>query len=222
MKLKLELQTPGARLRAIRAYCSPSRNDFCTKTRLSESTLKAWENDVARLTRKGANALVGMFADFGVFCTATWLLDGEPPSPLRALGLNNPALMPENIFVEKEFENLKSYYKEDFCFHKVMDQNMSPFFKAGDYVVGLAIPVTEIPYFWEEVALVETTEGATLLRKITKGGQPGFVTLEALNLPDHHPQAKLVDTEVKKAYRVVWHRTPIHTEKVKKGTRIFA
>ncbi|EFX83898.1 hypothetical protein DAPPUDRAFT_100110 [Daphnia pulex] len=55
------LSTPGSRLRAIRAFCASSRNEFCEKTGLSESTLKAWENDVARLTKKGAALLAVIF-----------------------------------------------------------------------------------------------------------------------------------------------------------------
>lgn len=204
----LKLKTPGERLRAIRAYCSPSRNDFCSKTGMSESTLKAWENDVALLTKKGARSLVSIFGCFGVFCTVEWLLNGEEPSPLRPYEGSHGAL-PEEQAIEKEYDRISNYYAEDSLLYRVPDQHMSPFFKTNDFVGGLEVSLSTLPYFWDEIVLAKTEKDQIYLRQLSKGSQPGLFTLIALNLPENHAQHKIEDISLKKAYRIVWHRTPI-------------
>lgn len=209
MKKVMELETPGKRLRAIRSYCAPSRNSFCTATNLSESTLKAWENDVARLTRKGARALVEMFQGMGVPCTKDWLLEGKTPSPLRSLEENQISGLSEEKFILSEFERLSQYYEKPLLFQSVADQSMAPLFKAGDFVAGCELNLSTVPYYWDDIILVKTAEHGMVLRKIQKGGHPGFVTLETTNLPEGHPDARTEDVELLAAYKIVWHRSPL-------------
>ena len=219
MKQNLELETPGERLRAIRAYCAASRQKFCKKTELSESTLKAWENDVARLTQKGARSLVGMFKGFGVFCTEEWLLEGRTPSPLREMETNDAALMTETQFVESEFNRLSKYYNKVFQHFAVQDNYMAPMFKAGDVVAGVAITASDLPYLWDEMALVSVEGYGLMLRKVLKGSQPGLVTLVALNLPETHPQYAVTDVSPDEAFRIVWHRSPLENRTSKASSR---
>jgi len=211
-KPQIDLETPGARLRAIRAYCAASRHEFCSQTGLSESTLKAWENNVARLTKKGANSLSLMFSSFGVHCTSDWLLEGVNPSPLRSIEESNVALIPEDKFVEKEFERLQSHYNEDLLFFKVSDQYMSPFFKKDDYLAGLPINLVNIPYYWDETILVKLPTHGTLLRKVLKGNHPGLLRLVAINLPESHPHYAIEDIQVQEAYRIIWHRSCVNMD----------
>jgi transcriptional regulator with XRE-family HTH domain len=219
MKQNLELETPGERLRAIRAYCASSRQKFCKQTRLSESTLKAWENDVARLTAKGARALVGMFKGFGVFCTEVWLLEGKAPSPLREMETNDASLMTEHQFLESEFNRLSQYYSKVFQYFKIQDNHMAPTFKAGDVVAGAEVSANDLPYLWDEVALVSVEGYGLMLRKILKGSQPGLVTLITLNLPETHPQHAIADVTVDAAFRIVWHRSPLEHRSSKVSSR---
>ncbi len=211
MTFVLKLQTPGERLRAIRAYCSPSRNHFCKRTGISESTLKAWENDVAHLTRKGANSLVSMFNQIGLSCTANWLLNGEEPSPIRPFEESSNKAMSEEKFMQKEFDQLSRYYEEDLLFHRVPDQCMAPFFKKGDAVAGIPVSPTDLPYFWDEVILAETEGMPPLLRRVLRGSQPGLVTLVTLNTTEPHTQHKAEDIVIKASYRIIWHRSAVHT-----------
>jgi transcriptional regulator with XRE-family HTH domain len=208
----LEFKTSGERLRAIRAYCSPSRNHFCQLTGMSESTLKAWENDVAQLTKKGANSLVEIFSSFGLFCTANWLLDGEEPSPLRPFEGSASNTMSEEKFIEKEFDRLSQYYSDKLLLHKVPDQYMAPFFKQGDIVAGVLVSPTDLPYYWDEVILAETVNSPPLLRRVLRGSQPGLVTLVTLNIPGHQVQQRMEDITIKASYRIIWHRSPVHSQ----------
>ena len=208
----LEFKTSGERLRAIRAYCSPSRNHFCDKTGMSESTLKAWENGVAPLTKKGAKSLVEIFSGFGLLCTESWLLDGEGPSPLRPFEGSSNTTMSEERFIQKEFEELSQYYTDKLLLHRVPDQCMAPFFKQGDAVAGILVSPTDLPYYWDEVILAETTNSPPLLRRVLRGSQPGLVTLATLNVPGHQAQQRMEDITIKASYRIIWHRSPIHNQ----------
>ena len=208
----LKFETSGERLRAIRAYCSPSRNHFCKKTGISESTLKAGENDVAQLTKKGANSLVDIFSRFGLFCTASWLLEGEEPSPIRPFEGNTNTSISEERFIEKEFERLSQYYSEKLLWHKVPDQCMAPFFKMGDIVAGTPVFPTDLPYYWDDVIIAETENSPPLLRRVLRGSQPGLVTLATLSLPGHHAQHRMEDIAIKASYRIVWHRSLVNNQ----------
>lgn len=209
MKNDVLLKTPGERLRAIRAYCASSRHAFCSKMGLSESTLKSWENDVAILTKKGAKTLSGMFHALGIFCTQEWLLSGTTPSPLRDIERFEPGSLEESQFIEKEFERLANYYKRSLFLHRITNQHMAPFFKVGDFVGGIALSQSELPYYWDECVIASVENYGFMVRKLVKGSQPGVNNLEALNLPAHHPQHTLTDVTLNTIYRIVWHRSPL-------------
>lgn len=199
------LNTPGNRLRAIRAFCAPSRNGFCEDTGLSESTLKAWENDVARLTKKGAALLVTIFQKQGIYCTEDWLLNGEGLSPLRQLHEASNQNVAEDILVQQEIDNLKRYYRKNIFSYKVSDKNMAPQFKVNDWIAGILIDTTDLPYFWDEVVIADVETHGILLRKLGKGSQPGLFNLTALN-PEAGTLATFTDVRLKGAYRILWHR----------------
>ncbi|MBY0264264.1 MAG: XRE family transcriptional regulator [Holosporales bacterium] len=199
------LSTPGSRLRAIRAFCAPSRNEFCEKTGLSESTLKAWENDVARLTKKGAALLAIIFQRQGVYCTEEWLLNGEGLPPLRQLHEASNQNMAEDVLIQQEVDSLKRYYKKNVFSFKVSDNSMSPQFKSSDWVAGILIDTQDLPYFWEEIVIADVEGYGILLRKLTKGTQPGMFNLIALN-PQDANAGLLNDVRLKGAYRILWHR----------------
>jgi transcriptional regulator with XRE-family HTH domain len=202
-----QLKTAGERLRAIRAFCSPSRNDFSQKTDVSESTLKSWENGVAPLSRKGANALASIFTNkFSVCCTAEWLLDGKGPSPLRSPDELVSSALPEDAFVNRELDNLRRYYGDRHYVYKVSDSSMSPFFKIHDRIFGVLIEPADLSYFCDEVVLVDVEGYGLLLRRLLKGSRPGYFSLSTLNTTDRHFQNPLEDVKIKAAYRVMWHR----------------
>ena len=200
------LVTPGNRLRAIRAFCAASRNEFCEKTGLSESTLKAWENDVARLTKKGAALLVGIFQKQGIYCTEDWLLNGEGLSPLRQLHEASNQNISEDILIQQEVDALKRYYQQSVFAHKVMDRSMLPHFKMNDWVAGILIPTPDLPYFWDEVVLADVEGYGVLLRKLNKGSQPGVFTLTCLSPLEGATFPALEDIRLNRAYRILWHR----------------
>jgi len=204
------LNTPGNRLRAIRAFCSSSRNEFCEHMGLSESTLKAWENDVARLTKKGAALLVGIFQKHGIYCTEEWLLSGEGLSPLRQSHEASNQNFAEDILVQQEVDNLKRYYRKNIFSYKVSDKSMAPQFRINDWVAGILINEQDLPYFWGEVVIADVEGAGILLRTLERGSQPGF-----FDLTSTHPESvqdNLQDVRLKGAYRILWHRRLLGSE----------
>jgi transcriptional regulator with XRE-family HTH domain len=203
-----QLNSPGKRLRAVRAFCAAARHEFCNKTNLSESTLKSWENDVAKLTRKGANLLAPLFQKvYSVYCTADWLLTGKDPAPIRNVNEIPGQNFSETLLVKQEFENLASYYGEDLVLHKVSDSSMAPFFKIHDWVAGILIEPQDLPYFCDDIILVEVEGYGRLLRKLLKGTRPGVFSLTTLSMADQHFQSQLTDVSAQSAYKILWHRS---------------
>ncbi len=200
------LTTPGNRLRAIRAFCSSSRNEFCEKTGLSESTLKAWENNVARLTKKGAALLVNIFQKQGIYCTEEWLLNGEGLSPLRQVHEASNQNISEDVFLQQEVDSLKRYYQTSIFAHKISDFSMTPYFKMNDWVAGVLINAVDLPYFWNETIIADVEGHGILLRKLEKGTQPGLFNLLALNSSGADT---LYDRRLKGGYQILWHRRAI-------------
>jgi len=204
------LSTPGNRLRAIRAFCASSRNEFCDEMGLSESTLKAWENDVARLTKKGAALLVDIFQKHGIYCTEEWLLTGEGFSPLRQSYEASNQNFAEDILVQQEVDNLKRYYRKNIFSFKILDKSMAPQFRVNDWVAGILINEQDLPYFWGEVIIADVDHDGILLRTLERGGQPGLFNLITTN-PENASE-NLYDVRLKGAYRILWHRRLVGNE----------
>ena len=216
-KMALELSTPGERLRAVRAFCASSRIKFCAGSKLSESTLKAWENDVALLTVKGAKLMCNIFQDLGVYCTPEWLLHHKGNSPLRSAEDLTPSALSEEKFIESEFDRVNNYYQQEAVLHRVKDQLMAPLFKVGDFVGGVPLDVTDVPYYWGESVLVRLANGLFVLRKIEKGSEPGVIRLSSLTESAEDVCEEDVDKVV--VYHVVWHRSPVHFRAKKPSER---
>lgn len=199
--------TPGERLRAIRAFCAPSRQVFCQETLLSESTLKAWENDISPLTGKGANLLAGIFQQKGIACTQAWLLRGESPSPLRemsALSLRKPG---EEDCIAQEMALLQLCYqrpRSHFISFEVQDSVMEPFFCKGDWVAGTEISFAKLKLFLQAPVILQQGNGEFFVRKFIGFQSPNTLLTQTL-VPSEMP-VQQETIKPKAVYQILWHR----------------
>jgi hypothetical protein len=210
-KKREDFLTPGERLRAIRAFCASSRQIFCQEASLSESTLKAWENDVSPLTGKGANLLAKIFNQRGIACTQAWLLRGEEPSPIRRITLPHASKMGEDDSLPQEIALLQACYQRPrsrFVSFMVQTQEMAPFFQKGDWVAGVEVSPGKLKLFLQMPLIIQDTNNIFSVRQ--------FMGLQTTNVlmvrtvkndgKDNNENEGSEMLKAKSVYQIVWHR----------------
>ncbi|MGL5784354.1 MAG: hypothetical protein ACRCYZ_02630 [Alphaproteobacteria bacterium] len=199
--------TPGSRLRAIRAFCASSRQLFCQETGISESTLKAWENDVSPLTGKGANLLAKIFHQRGIGCTQAWLLRGEEPSPIRKITPFSSHKLGEEDYLAQEIALLQACYQRPrsrFISFAIKTHEMEPFFQKGDWIAGVEASVGKLKTLLQMPLIVQDSNNTFSVRQ--------FIGIQAANMlmmrafHDNSTQAPTEVLKVKSVYQIVWHR----------------
>lgn len=205
------LETPGSRVRAIRSFCAPSRNQFCEQTGLSESTLKAWENDISPLTEKGALLLAKIFTQQKIFCTQSWLLHGEGLSPMRQVSEVQATNSNEEESILQEIEMLKKFYpKHENIIWTVSDNSMWPYYKMEDFVVGIQIKMDSLKSFVGSPLIFQTKDQGTLLRGLEKDKE----SLKLVSLQEDEKKGPMEipfpSLKIKSIYQIIWCRRKLN------------
>ncbi|MGL4825156.1 MAG: hypothetical protein ACRC4G_03055 [Alphaproteobacteria bacterium] len=199
--------TPGSRLRAIRAFCASSRQLFCQETGISESTLKAWENDVSPLTGKGANLLAKIFHQRGIGCTQAWLLRGEEPSPIRKITLLPSSKLGEEDYLAQEIALLQACYQRPrsrFIAFAITAHEMEPFFQKGDWIAGVEVSAGKLKTFLQMPLIVQDSNNTFSVRQFI--GIHAANTLMVRTLHNNSAETPTDVLKVKSVYQIVWHR----------------
>ncbi len=201
----------GKRLRTVRSMAGLTRDQVEKKYGLSAYTVQSWEAARAGgLTKRGAERVIPMVRNEGIYCTVDWLLHGvgEPPRPTY-LQINPK---PEPDYVQNEASTiiqellLFRSLNRDAIDLVVSDDGMDPFYCQGDYVAGKR-------YFEEMIArlvghncIVQTDNNLILLRRIKLSKSSGMYNLICLN-PDTTIEATtLYEQKLVSAAPVIWHR----------------
>lgn len=184
--------------------------DFAKKSGIPKQTLWTWETGKIDLKQKAAIRLSEALSRFNVECSPTWLLtgQGEPPKVIEdapnGILQNACELDREEISVVKEIAYFRSLNPNNIVVG-IRDNSMSPFYKNGDYVGGINIPILDIKKAYNENCIVTLNEGETLVRKLVKGeAKNGYI----LCTPHEEFSKSLVlaDVEIQSVAVVVWHR----------------
>lgn len=206
----------GARLKKLRNFANLSRKDMCASEDLNINTYKGWE--IARyggLPRAGAFKVVQRVAKEGVTCTVEWLLYGNGPGPQLQIGFASSindapeevhehlteyqAIQNEILFFSRQFKNSISL--------KVNDDGMSPFYKKGEYVIGIKIEEEVVPGVIGENCIVGLTSGEILCRNLRKYSS-GAYQLACLNFDAEIEKLILYEVELVFIAPILWHRKP--------------
>jgi hypothetical protein len=228
--------TPYQRLKYIRTdIVRLSRQHIQEKYGLSATTLKAWENGVAKLTIDGLEKCRNIYCQEGLPLEKNWLLP-KPDTMLHASVLalaryknyqqRIETLDDSNLFRLKDAHYLLPYLQEDaICIVReasifkelypdavilvVTGDEMLPKFRAGDYVGGRLRYGHEIETTLNRDCIVRLADGRDVLRCIVRGHNKDRYNLGVLNFSARTEEAAaLFDIEIIAAAPVIWHRMP--------------
>jgi len=206
----------GARLKRVRNLANLSRKDMCSGDDLNINTYKGWE--IARyggLPQAGAFKIVERVGREGVTCTVEWLLYGTGSEPQLQIGLhksinNQPTEIQEKLTEYQLIQNEILFFSNQFKNSinlKVNDDGMEPFYKKGEYLIGIKIEEKKIPSVIGENCIVGLRSGEILCRKLGRG-RAGRYQLACLNFEADIEKPILYDVGLVFVAPVVWHRKP--------------
>ncbi len=223
--------TPAERLKHIRKLTRLSRPYIKEKYRLSEATLKVWENGIAPLTEKGLQRCINIYRKEGVVLSKEWIMTGEglPPNisvnvgHYFAGGLQYPRR--DNDLVIKDLDKPLPYLKDDNAcmlreasFFKesysnavilmITNDDMEPTYRIGDYVGGRFRYGQDIDSVLRRDCIVRLKDGRNILRRLFKSNTTGHYNLACMNSQPSTDEPIMFDVEIEAAAPVIWHRMP--------------
>jgi transcriptional regulator with XRE-family HTH domain len=197
------------RLKRVRNLANLNRNQMCDDGEIKQNTLIGWE--CARfggLTRNGAIKVLSRITREGVHCSLEWLMDGIGPEP---------SVNPNPSIQSPEFENNEDAViaYELACFKSkninavdmiVDDEGMLPQYQEGDCVAGKKRMGKEIQQVIGRDCIVQTTDGAVLLRNLREGNEPDLYTLICNNSDIKTRSFITLNVRLVYAAPIIWHR----------------
>jgi transcriptional regulator with XRE-family HTH domain len=141
-KIKINMEkkdepSAASRIKSLRLMSGLSRRDFCLKHNISENTLTAIELDKLKLSQKQLYKLLEAFHQDGISCSEEWVISGEGQFPyLEKYGKERNQNIELNIFEDLSFIKKNRHNVIVVC---VEDNAMEPYYKIGDYLIGLYI-----------------------------------------------------------------------------------
>lgn len=213
------VQERGYRLDLAIKIARLSLAQFLKKSDIPQTTLYAWRKGLSPLSYKGASLVSKILDDSGYFCDPHWLLTGEGlgPVPKEERGsnvnvildytLDSTDLLNETNKILKELELFKALYPKT-LFLMIVNNNMSPYYIAGDYVAGSCVE-PDFDDALNKSCIIETKEGETLIRNIYKDPQKNLFSLTVFN-PFSSTHCVIIEAkDILNIAPIVWHRRPI-------------
>jgi SOS-response transcriptional repressor LexA len=213
--LMTKLNSPGKRLRHLRAIARRTRTYIQDSYNLPEITLRTWENETKRLTSEGAERCIEIFRQEGVIVSIDWLLDGIGLSPLPVSTLNertrfldkNINERDEEVCMLRDADIFKKTYKNAFVL-VVSNNEMRPQYKPGDYVGGRILKGKMLEKAINRDCIVFLKDGSQYFRRLIKNPKGGF-NLTCVN-PDYGTAEPVIyQVKVEAAAPIIWHRWKI-------------
>lgn len=213
-KIDLRFNTPGERLKHLRALLGASRLFLQEKHKLPEATLKSWENGVKELTLAGAKRCAEAYRSEGLIVTESWILEGAGLSPASADAMNQ-------YFSSTNQEECLDYQDDEICmirdahlFEKsytnaiimmVSSNEMSPVYTPGDYIGGKLRYGEDVDMAINKNCIVRLKNGDLIFRRLIKNQKKGY-NLVCLNPSEITEEPVLFQVEIEAAAPVIWHR----------------
>lgn len=204
----------GKRLKTARLMAGLTRKNLEKKYHLSASTVQSWESAKAGgLTARGANRVIPILHQEGVFCSSKWLLYGigNAPQPanihikIQEIDFNTPPELPEDDIIVQELVTFRELNGNVLDFI-VNDDGMEPYFSLGDYVCGKRRTGEDIESIVGMDCIIETINNGTFLRRLKMGTRSGLYTLICTNPNTTVYVPTLYDQNLISAAPVIWQR----------------
>jgi transcriptional regulator with XRE-family HTH domain len=161
----------GERLVNLRQAAGIGRDKLAEHCKISSPTLRSWEIGARTLQPATAAVLASAFQNYGLLCTADWILKEEGLNPLSEEALNS-----EEAYIAKEKYRFESFHANAKII-QVKDNSMSPWIKEGDFVGGIFSKPTEATNFVGEVCIVETSQFGIQVRLVERSKTDGLYNL---------------------------------------------
>ena len=105
----------------------------------------------------------------------------------------------------REILNFREIHKDN-TVRVVVDDILCPTYEPGDYVGGRRCYDQTIPQAVNNNCIVETEDGATYVRRVTKGRKNGTFNLSCINPTTKLPEYTIFSVNLKSAAPILWHR----------------
>ena len=212
----------GYRVRNLRETLGFTRSDIEKKYGIKASTLRSTESGMNALTLSLARNLCLVANDNGYDCTIDWLISGKGEQPkiqqgtkLQFNGLQDQKLEEKKVTALLESQSLaisydvrnflNSYNGYEVDVFRVCDDAMTPQFKIGDYVGGIAISLNKLQDYLDCSFIFELDSGKKILRNFTKY-QSDYI-LYGTNFRHAGAPSVIFNPTLVKAFPVFWHRS---------------
>ncbi|MBM3610535.1 MAG: helix-turn-helix transcriptional regulator [Alphaproteobacteria bacterium] len=199
---KSDLDSFGARLRALRGYSRLSRSEIFRRFGIPEATLKSWEFNLQKdVSTKAVKRILHVFNTVGIPCSQEWLVFGVGVPPFyKEVSTKGPNVRKESLE--------KLYFEE--CHpkaltHTIKNELLMPYFAKGD-IVG-ALPVRGGVYTPKlgDFCIAVTSRNEQFIGRLANGTREGeFSIVQDLSLQS--PDSIIVDINLSKLYEIVWTR----------------
>jgi transcriptional regulator with XRE-family HTH domain len=176
----------GERLVNLRQAAGIGRDKLAEQCKISGSTLRSWEIGARTLQPATATVLASAFQNYGLLCTASWILKEEGLNPLTKEAQNS-----EEAYICKEKYRFESFH-ENAKIIQVKDNGMSPWIKKGDFVGGIFSKPVEALNFVGEVCIVETSQFGMQVRLVEGNKTDGLYNLLSPSGKDNIQGVKLI------------------------------
>jgi hypothetical protein len=213
--LQRNLDTPGARLKYLRSILRLTRAYIEKKYNLPEITLKSWENSMIKISKNGIKRCVAVYKNEGLIVDESWIADGKGLDPTVRLSLGHYFAMPSEIVnlpidADDEVAMMRDAqeFRERYSNAVVMivsNDEMSPHYRAGDYVGGRLKNSNELDCIINKDCIIYLKGGGQYFRRLFKDSLGRF-NLACLNPMGRTAEPIIFDADIESAAAVIWIR----------------
>lgn len=209
---KIDLKTPGERLKYIRSLLRLTRSYLQEKYNLPEVTLKSWENGTTNVSSSGAKRCVEIYLNEGMIVSEDWILEGLGLDPTASVKVSQYFAIPsskellagdDEVCMLREANTFKES-QPGIVIMIVSNDDMRPFYKPGDYVGGKMRFGNDVQTGVNKDCIIHLKNGERFFRRLIKGNK-GY-NLTCLNPGETTAEPVLYNVEIEGAAPIIWHR----------------
>lgn len=212
--LKNRLETPGARLKYLRAILHLTRAYIEKQYKLPEITLKSWENGTIKLSKNGVKRCVNVYRSEGLIVDEGWIAEGKGLDPTIRLSVGHYFSTPSDATLPIEEDDEVAMMRDANVFRShypnavvliVSNDEMSPYYVPGDYVGGRMRSVNELDSVVDRDCIIYLKDGAQYFRRVFRDNF-GRYNLACLNPAGTTSEPVLFNAEIESVAPVCWIR----------------
>jgi hypothetical protein len=212
--VRRNLETPGARLKYLRAILHLTRAYIEKQYKLPEITLKSWENGTIKLSKNGIKRCVAVYKGEGLLVDENWIAHGRGLDPTVKLSLGRYFSMPSDVGLSAEEDDEIAMMRDANDFKKrylnavimiVSNNEMSPYYDSGDYIGGRLRAAHELEMLVNKDCIIYLKGGEQYFRRIYQDSL-GRYNLVCLNPVGETSEPVIFNADIERAAQVIWVR----------------